>query len=325
MPYRYLWHPYLFRGNLNLLAGDGGTGKSYLSLAIAAAVTTGVQPEGMPGQMTGEPGSVLLCSTEDDAPQIRDRFDRLGGDADRLFMPPPGVYADLNKVEDLRNMVRECSARLVIFDPVQSFLVGADMNRASDVRPLLDGLRGICRQENCTALLLAHSNKAEKMGKAQYRVAGTGDFVNGCRSALLVGFHPQEAGVRVAAHMKSNGEYGQSFRFTVDGEGFRWAGEDSSTPEEIMNAPRIKRAAKQSDSANPIVLLIVREVQKRGGAWSATSAQMVEASRSYPDLLPLHTPQQITIGEITRNNLKKKYGITATRPNRNHPWYFCRT
>ena len=57
MQYGYLWFPYIFWENLNLFAGDGGTGKSYLALAVAAAITRGRQPAGMPGTlMQGEIG-----------------------------------------------------------------------------------------------------------------------------------------------------------------------------------------------------------------------------------------------------------------------------
>ena len=323
MPYEYCWFPYLIRENLNLIAGDGGTGKSYLILAIAAAITNGCKPEGMPGRLE-ESGNVLLCSTEDDAPQIRDRFDKLGGNPEKLFMPPPGSYADLHNTASLQGMIRESSAKLVIFDPVQSFLTGTDLNKASDIRPLLDGLRNLCRQEHCTGLLLAHSNKAEKMGKAQYRVSGTGDFVNGCRSALLVGFHPSEAGIRVGAHMKSNGEYGQSFRFTIENDGsFHWMGEDTSSAEEIMNAPRIKRAQKSVISANPVTLLIAREVERHGGAWEVSSAEMPIAARAYPELIQLHTLPYVSVGSAVREDLKKQ-GIASNRPNRNHKWYFVK-
>lgn len=321
MPYGYLWFPYLIRENLNLIAGDGGTGKSYLSLAIAAAITTGMQPDGMPGQLEDGAGNVLFFTTEDDAPQIRNRFDKLGGDVARFFLPPKDRYADLADLSPIRDWVREASARLIVFDPVQSFLNGADMNKASDVRPMLDRLRDLCREEHCTAVLLAHSNKSEKMGKAQYRVAGTGDFVNGCRSALLVGFHPSEEGIRVAAHMKTNGEYGPSFRFAVEADGLRWMGEDSSTAEQIMNAPRIRRTSQRTESINPVVTLIIREVQAHGGAWEPTSTDMIEASRKYPDLKGLQTQRQIQIGQTITAELNKR-GIKSSRINRNHPWYF---
>ena len=37
----WFWKPYLPRGMLSLLDGDPGCGKSYLTLALAAALSTG--------------------------------------------------------------------------------------------------------------------------------------------------------------------------------------------------------------------------------------------------------------------------------------------
>ena len=39
-----LWHPYILAGAVNLLQGDSTAGKSYLSQAIIAALTTGQAP-----------------------------------------------------------------------------------------------------------------------------------------------------------------------------------------------------------------------------------------------------------------------------------------
>ena len=37
----YLWERFVPLGSISLIQGDGGTGKSWVSLAIAAAVTNG--------------------------------------------------------------------------------------------------------------------------------------------------------------------------------------------------------------------------------------------------------------------------------------------
>jgi len=57
----WLWKPYLANGMLAMLSGDPGAGKTYIALAIAAAITTGRVP------CTGEhrEPAVVLCLTSE--------------------------------------------------------------------------------------------------------------------------------------------------------------------------------------------------------------------------------------------------------------------
>ena len=58
----FLWHPYIPLGKMTLLDGDPGLGKSFITLAIATAVSRGY---GLPGDVRGDPGRVLLMNAED--------------------------------------------------------------------------------------------------------------------------------------------------------------------------------------------------------------------------------------------------------------------
>ena len=61
-------------GQVTMLDGDPGVGKSFLTLAIAAAVSQG-RALG-PGARVGKPGNVLLLAAEDGAADtIRPRLD----------------------------------------------------------------------------------------------------------------------------------------------------------------------------------------------------------------------------------------------------------
>jgi hypothetical protein len=75
----WLWPGRIAIGKLTLIAGEPGLGKSQLSIAIAAAVTTGAAwPD---GSGRAPLGSVIILSAEDGvADTIRPRFDAAGGD-----------------------------------------------------------------------------------------------------------------------------------------------------------------------------------------------------------------------------------------------------
>jgi hypothetical protein len=80
---RWLWYPYIPLGKMTILEGDPGLGKSWLTCAIAAAVSCG---RGLPRTKPFEPGNVLMLSAEDGlADTLRPRLDAVGADVSRVF------------------------------------------------------------------------------------------------------------------------------------------------------------------------------------------------------------------------------------------------
>src|ERR1700735_746253 len=93
----WLWQPFIALGKVSLLVGDPECGKTYMALALAAAVTTGTviplePPIGIEGEPALEsvpqrrPANVIYCSGEDDfADTLKPRFLKQRGDVNRLF------------------------------------------------------------------------------------------------------------------------------------------------------------------------------------------------------------------------------------------------
>lgn len=272
VPPKYLWEPYLRLDNLNIVRGDGGAGKTMLVLAILAAITRGEAPQGMPGILHCDASNVIYLGNEDEPEAYRHRLDLCGCIAGRVHTKRDAPLPNLCAVEALERYIREVHARAIVFDPVQAFLpLGADMNRANEIRPLLDGLRDLCRRTHCTAILIEHLNKATKQ-KAAYRGIGTVDFVNAARSVLMVGYHPHEPGARVCIQIKSNAQYGQPIRFSIDGEGrFQWLGVCDVDEDAVLEA---KRSSVQ-EKPDAVLQLVHFLLERGGGNWSGTANQMI--------------------------------------------------
>jgi hypothetical protein len=80
----WLWHEWLPKGVMSLLAGRPGDGKSQIALSIAATVTTG--GEWPDGTECDDIGDVLIWSSEDEwNSTIVPRFLPAGGDPESLF------------------------------------------------------------------------------------------------------------------------------------------------------------------------------------------------------------------------------------------------
>src|ERR1700730_419288 len=90
-PVEWLWQHRLAAGTLAMISGEPGSGKTWVALAIAAALTRGRDP------FTGEklkPATVLYASAEHPAAQvIQPRFAGLRGDPARLVILRRAVSA----------------------------------------------------------------------------------------------------------------------------------------------------------------------------------------------------------------------------------------
>jgi hypothetical protein len=207
---RWLWPERIPLGKVTVLDGDPGTGKSTLTLTIAAKVTTGSP---FPDGARPERGDAILLSAEDDiGDTIRPRLEAAGADLARCWVlpdvqpepdrppRPPELPADLDALE---GMVKDKQAALVVIDPIAAFLSGAvDMHRDQDVRRALAPLAYMAARTGAAVVIVRHMNKGQ--GSALYRGSGSIGIVGAARAGLLVAPDPDDEDRRVLAMSKTN-------------------------------------------------------------------------------------------------------------------------
>lgn len=204
---RYLVQPYLPRGMLSILGGVSGVGKTSLALDIAAALTAG-RALGFedPEDAEDRKGCTVIYLTAENDPNkvLRPRAEAMGADLDRLFFQS-GANLCMNE-QDLFDICRAYRPDLLVFDPIQSYLgQGVQMNRAEQVRPLMDQLNGLAKELDMAVLLISHMSKpGPGICSALDRLLGSSDFRNAARSILIVGRDPQLPEGRVFAHAKNS-------------------------------------------------------------------------------------------------------------------------
>jgi hypothetical protein len=209
-PIRWLWPERIPLGKVTVLDGDPGTGKSTLTLTIAAKVTTGSP---FPDGSRPERADAILLSAEDDiGDTIRPRLEAAGADLTRCWVlpdvqtepdrppRPPELPADLDALE---GMVKDKQAALVVIDPIAAFLSGAvDMHRDQDVRRALAPLAYMAGRTGAAVVIVRHMNKGQ--GSALYRGSGSIGIVGAARAGLLVAPDPDDEDRRVLAMSKTN-------------------------------------------------------------------------------------------------------------------------
>jgi hypothetical protein len=238
----WLWFNRVPRGKLTIIEGDPGEGKSFLSQAIAAAVTRGF---GLPGQEERqEPETVLIMSAEDGlADTIRPRLEDMGADLSRA-VALRGLTDEegqercltLGDLDVIEKTIVEHRPALVIVDPIIAYVAGKDTHKANEVRSLLAPLAALAEKHTTAILAIRHLNKGT--GKASYRGQGSIDFLAACRSAFLAGEDPENPGRKVLCHIKANlGPKTPSLTYTINDGRFLWGEESALTAEQILAVP----------------------------------------------------------------------------------------
>ncbi len=244
---KWLCPPYIPLGKLTLLEGDPGVGKSWVCLAIAAAISIG---HGIPGQTELGYGQVILASAEDGlADTIRPRLDSMRADINAIHAID-GLFtlddAGFNLLED---KIREVVPILLIIDPLVAYLSGdMDINKANQVRYATSRLSKLAEKYGMAVLAIRHLTKGGNL-KPIYRGLGSIDFTASARSVLLAGCDPDDPQIRGIVHIKSNlAPLGKPIVYELREDGFFWTDHCDLTADRIFAANEGENALDEAKS-----------------------------------------------------------------------------
>lgn len=209
-------------GTITALAGRAGIAKSTVLAEKTARWTRGE----MEGDLRNQPVGVLIVSGEDDVRrQLVPRLKAAG--ADMRYVHAIQVHydsevngeatetmLDLNQdLEDIENLMVETGSRVLIIDPIVSFIEG-NPDRVKEVRKALDPIAAMARRLNAAVIVVGHFRKGGA-GPAGDMLSGSHAWRDIVRSLIIMA-KDNETGERIITVDKLNyGQDGSSWRYDV--------------------------------------------------------------------------------------------------------------
>lgn len=209
------------RGEVVLIAGEGGTGKGMSMCDLAAAVTTGRDWAGQPVVTTG---SVVMISPEDDLNEtVAYRLRAVGADLGKVhdltfahggapfeLSVKAGQFGSIPQLRELIDAIGDVV--LVIIDPLMATVDGPIASNIA-ARRVMSPLQRMAKE---TGVCVAMTHHTVKSGA----VAGSKGLVDAARLVYRLAKDPANPAIRVLSVDKTNNTAPlEDARYTIDGDG----------------------------------------------------------------------------------------------------------
>lgn len=255
----WVWYPYLARGEITILEGDPGLGKSYLAQVLGIAIADGKKLPSVKA-LKAVKGKVCYFDLENDAGSVTKRrlIDNGCEHLEHYYQEETFFRID---DEDSLDAVYEAIERIrpdmVVFDTLNTYIGKVDTHKASETQQALATFKDLARRFRCSVVVVRHLTKSTKE-RALYRGQGSIGFTGMARVVMTVGQHPEEADERVLAVTKVNVtkrppaltyriiELSDTLRYQ-DRSALEWGEFVELTSDEIVSVGPVKKPTKTDE------------------------------------------------------------------------------
>jgi putative DNA primase/helicase len=199
----WLWKDHIPLKHVTVFAGMPQKGKSTASIDVTSRLTTGNNFPFM--ENTLEPCEVAILASEDNpATTTVPRLFAAKANMSKVHVIKGSVIG--GKVQDvwgidlekdlglLKTFLQENpDIKLIVIDPVTSYIGNVDPNKPKEVRPFLNKLVAFATEMNISLLLIMHLSKNPDVS-ALHRVGGAATWIEVPRSVWFFDVKQQEAG-----------------------------------------------------------------------------------------------------------------------------------
>jgi hypothetical protein len=284
-PVRWAWSNRMPVGEITLIPGREGVGKSTFLARIAADVTNG----NLPGVYLDQPRAVLYAASEDSWHYtIAPRMKAAGANLDLVFridVVEDGQTSGLILPRDCRwlpEIAEESKAVMLMCDPIMS-MVDDKLNsfRAQELRKALEPLRRYAEKAQLAVPALVHFNKGQGSDVGTL-ISGSRAWAEVARAVIAIA-QDKDADEYTCVVSQTKNNLGRSdlpnLAYTIDSvtletdEGedahvgrLRWLADSERSVEDILGA--VVQEDRRGDTATQILAWVVSQAHARGRAVS---------------------------------------------------------
>jgi hypothetical protein len=252
---QWLWYGVLLAAKLNLFYGMPDQGKSTVAVDIIGHLTRGKSFPGCEGDPV-KAASVIVCAKEDDWEDTYvPRLVAAGADLHRVHFVASSLDLSMDTDRIEKMLGQNPDVRLIIFDPVTSYVGEANVNRDGHVRPMLENLKALAKRTDVAILAITFFNKAPDMARV-HRISGAGAWAQVPRACWAFVAKPLEEGEelpepeeRVHLMLKAKCNLVAS----AMGRQFRFKSVKVQTPDGINDAARIDWSGETAVSLDSVL------------------------------------------------------------------------
>lgn len=313
-PIEWLWPDRIPLGKITTIAGDPKLGKSQITCALTAALSTGGS---FPDNTRAPLGSVILVTCEDDPEDtIGPRLDAAGADSKKIHLLDWTVrregsaakrkHFDIGQdAEALEAMVQDIGdVKAIIIDPISAYMGKADSHKNADVRGALIAIQTLAAKHSIAVVLVSHLNKNTNGQNAKARVAGSGFVAVSRCNWLVVEDSADESGERrFFCPLGTNIAKGATgFAYRIVGVDL---GKDIKTSKVVFEGQEI--------ALNADDLLSCRQETPGAVAGAADLLRAVLAGGPQPQKKIEHAAREAGVSEASLKRAKKQLSVVSKK------------
>jgi hypothetical protein len=326
---RWLWEERMPLGEICLIAGREGVGKSTFLAWLASAITNG----NLPGEYHGQPRAVLYSASEDAwSYTIAPRMLAAGANLDLVYridtLDDDGTPGKLILPRDSRylpEIAEEYKAAALMCDPILSLVDGRiNPNQAQELRSALEPLKHAAETAGLAIPALVHFNKTRDVDVLSM-IAGSRAWGEVARAALAIAQdRDAEEYTCIVSQAKNNlGETTNlpNLLYTIDRvlleaeeeDGrpakvgrLRWTGETELEAEEVLQRKPTTAAAREQIT-NQTQAAILAWLDDQGRACSPR-----EVADGLPDILSYENAKK-TLARLASRGVIQRVGTGLYR------------
>lgn len=271
----WLWYGVLARGEVTLVTGNPGVGKSFITQYATKCLVDGISlPSEKKNLKRLSPMNVLLCDPENSMAAVtKKRFVNMGTKNLHRIFQDETAFSLLD--ETWRNSLYEGIEKhrpgLITFDTLNNFTGGIDTNHGSTVQQLMNFFKEIAIRYNCAVAVIRHMTKGAR-DTSIFRGQGNVAIIGSARLEVVITRDEDDPDGLILSQSKNNvgrhirpqvykrvelpSTLNDDERVTIEFEGFS----DKST-EELVNPVKKEESEVRSEACEE---WLTRELERSG-------------------------------------------------------------